>query len=426
MPMSAQGLDSILTIAWKTVTRKIFRNIVLALAVALLVSLLVFALLFNRAVHDDIEAASKKLGADLVMVPVEAIDVAEEFILESKKKDFYMDKAIFETVQELPEVQAATFQIYLETLESGCCSIVEAQVVAFDPESDFVISPWFSGEPPPLGDGEVYIGSYVYEYLGLIDTPTLFNQKVKVVGDLNETGTGLDHGIFMRVKDLDKISSTVTGEYRPGKISIIFVKFKEGVNLDDVTDKLQGMFPNTGMMTRGSIGADVRATLQDIMSVFSITIAISSALAVLLAWSTFTALANERRREVGILRAIGAHKAHIMKMFLSEASIISLIGGCIGIGIGNYLIHHLAGNFDLLSKLGAYASISWLNILYSILAMLVGIGVCLIGRNHVDWVVIPWRNGRFRLNHHIGVFLRILSEMPQDSHGRRELLSNAV
>jgi hypothetical protein len=90
-------------------------------------------------------------------------------------------------------------------------------------------------------------------------------------------------------------------------------------------------------------------------------------------------LANERRREVGILRAIGAHKSHIMKMFLSEALIISLTGGFIGIGIGNYLIHHLAGNFDLLSRLGAYTSVSLLNIFYSLLAMLIGVGVCLIG-----------------------------------------------
>ena len=76
-----------------------FRNIVLALAVALLVSLLVFALLFNRAVHDDIEAASQKLGAELVLVPVEAVQKAEEFILESQKKDFYMDREVFEKVK---------------------------------------------------------------------------------------------------------------------------------------------------------------------------------------------------------------------------------------------------------------------------------------------------------------------------------------
>lgn len=377
--MSAKSLDSILLIAWKTVSRKMFRNIVLALAVALLVSLLVFALLFNRAVHDDIEAASQKLGAELVLVPVEAVQKAEEFILESKKKDFYMDREILEEVNKFPEVSETTFQIYLQTLESGCCSIVEGQVIAYDPETDFVISPWFEEPPKTLGEGEVYIGSYVYEYLGLIKTMALFNKEVKVVGDLKETGTGLDHGIFMRVEDLNKISADVTGNYKPGLISIIFIKLKEGTDLDLFTDKIQENFPNVGMMTRGNIGADVRTTLKDITRVFSITILISSALAVLLAWSTFTALANERRREVGILRAIGAHRSHIMKMFLSEAAIISLIGGLIGIGIGNYLIHHLAGNFDLLSKLGAYASVSMLNIGYSVLAMLAGISVCLIG-----------------------------------------------
>lgn len=377
--MSQKGLDSILHIAWKTVTRKIFRNIVLALAVSLLVSLLVFALLFNRAVQDDIDAASRKLGADIVMVPAEAMEMAEEFILESKKKGFYMDKEVYEKVKSMPEIKAATYQIYLETLETGCCSIVAGQVVAFDPETDFVLAPWFSKPPPPLHQGEVYIGSYVYEYLGLIKTATLFNHKVKVVADLDETGTGLDHGLFMRVEDLDKISAEITGKYKPGEISIIFLKLNEGVDQLAFINKLSIMFPNIGMMTRGSIGANVRSTLKDITRVFSITILISSALAILLAWSTFTALANERRREVGILRAIGAHRSHIMKMFLSEAAIISLIGGIIGIGIGNYLIHHLAGNFDLLSKLGAYASISLLNVVYSIIAMVVGIGVCLIG-----------------------------------------------
>lgn len=377
--MSNKSFDSLMVTAWKTVYRKVFRNIVLALAVSLLVSLLVFALLFNRAVQDDIDAASRKLGADIVMVPAAAIEMAEEFILESKKKGFYMDMDVYEKVKNLPEIKAATYQIYLETLESGCCSIVAGQVVAFDPETDFVITPWFKEPPPPLGESEVYIGSYVYEYLGLIDTPTLFNHKVKVVGDLQETDTGLDHGLFMRVEDLNKISAQAQGKYKPGDISIVFLKVKEGVDLDALIDKMSIMFPNVGIMTPGSIGTDVRATLEDITKIFSITIIISSALAVLLAWSTFTALANERRREVGILRAIGAHRSHIMKMFLTEAAIISLIGGVIGIILGNYLIHSLAGNFELLSKLGAYASLNILNLFYSLIAMMVGIGVCLFG-----------------------------------------------
>lgn len=377
--MSTSARQSINLLAWKNVTRKIFRNVVIALAVSLLVALLVFAMLFDKAVKEDIDAATRKLGADIVLVPAEAKDIAEEFILESKEKTFYMDEFVFESIKDLPEIRNANYHIYLDTLESSCCSIEEGQVVAFDAANDFVIKPWLEGDPPPLKKGEVYVGSYVYEYLGLIDTASLFGFPVKVVGHLKETGTGLDHGIFMREDDLKRITETATGGYKRDKISIIFLKVREGYDINEVANKIQSINPTIGIMTRGTIGADVRATLKDIIQVFSITILISSTLAILLAWSTFTALANERRREVGILRAIGAHRAHILKMFLSEAMIISLIGGLLGVVTGHYLINHLAGEFHLLTRLGAIAAASTDNILISLIALLSGIAVCLVG-----------------------------------------------
>ena len=59
----------------------------------------------------------------------------------------------------------------------------------------------------------------------------------------------------------------------------------------------------------------------------------------------------ERRKEIGILRAIGASKRNISEVFNAETFIIGLLAGLIGIGItrlllipGNYLIHTIAGN----------------------------------------------------------------------------------
>ena len=183
--MAGKNAYPISTIAAKSVFRKLFRNTTLVLAVSMLVALLNFALLFNNAVKENIEATAKKLGADIVLVPAQAIDNAEEFILESKEKTFYMDKFVFDSVADMPEVKAATYQIYLSTLASGCCSIVDGQVVAFDQKSDFVITPWLE-KAKPLQEGEVYVGSYVYEYLGLINTPSLFGKKVKVAGHLKK------------------------------------------------------------------------------------------------------------------------------------------------------------------------------------------------------------------------------------------------
>ena len=57
----------------------------------------------------------------------------------------------------------------------------------------------------------------------------------------------------------------------------------------------------------------------------------------------------ERKKEIGILRAIGASKRNISQVFNAETFIIGLCAGLIGIGLslllmipGNLLIHHLA------------------------------------------------------------------------------------
>lgn len=377
--MATNSTYPLTAIVWKSVSRKIFRNMILILAVALLVALLVFALLFNKAVTEDIESAQKRLGADIIIVPAEAKGLAEEFILESKIKSFFMERSVFDAIRDLPDIKKASFQIYLNTLASGCCSIDEGQVVVFDQEEDFVVMPWLAEGPERLAAGEVYVGSYVFEYLGLINTASLFGQGVKVVGHLESTDTGLDRGVFMRISDLDKISPGAAGNYQPGKISIIFIKVRDGVSPSKVVNDIRNINPAVGIMTRGDIGGSVRNTLSDILRVFSITIGISSLLAILLAWTTFTVLANERRREVGILRAIGAHRGHIMQLFLGEAILISAIGGVLGVVSGHSLIHYLAGDFNLLSRLGTVTTFTPANIVIVLAAMTAGVLVCLIG-----------------------------------------------
>ncbi len=365
-------------IAWKGISRKLFRNIIMVCAVSMLVALLVFAMAFNKAIKDDIDKATKRLGADVVIVPSEAKGLAEEFILESREKTFYMDEFVFESLKDMEEIEKATYHIYLNTLDSGCCSIDEGQVIVFDPETDFVISPWVK-QKTQLKSGEVFVGSYVYEFLGLIDTAQLFGQGVKVVGDLQQTGTGLDNGIFMQVKDLDLISENAAGEFKKGDLSIIFLKVHKGLDVASVVAKIRTINPRIGIMTRGDIGADVRATLADIIRIFAFTIGISSFLSILLAWSTFSAMANERRREVGILRAIGAKRRHIITMFISEAAIISLLGGILGVGIGHALLYYLGSDFHLLTKIGATGASASQHIIISAIAMLAGITACLTG-----------------------------------------------
>ena len=85
----------------------------------------------------------------------------------------------------------------------------------------------------------------------------------------------------------------------------------------------------------------------------------------------------ERRKEIGILRAIGASKRNISQVFNAETFIIGACAGLIGIGLsllllipGNALIHYLAGSDDVSAVLAPGPAV--ILILLSILLTLLG------------------------------------------------------
>jgi ABC-type antimicrobial peptide transport system permease subunit len=54
---------------------------------------------------------------------------------------------------------------------------------------------------------------------------------------------------------------------------------------------------------------------------------------------------TERTREIGLRMAVGAKARHILLQFLSEAAVLSMTGGLMGIGLGllvTYLIATIA------------------------------------------------------------------------------------
>ena len=85
----------------------------------------------------------------------------------------------------------------------------------------------------------------------------------------------------------------------------------------------------------------------------------------------------ERKKEIGILRAIGASKGNISQVFNAETFIIGLCAGLIGIGLsllilipGNMLIHFLAGTDDVSAVLPVVPAV--ILILLSVALTLIG------------------------------------------------------
>lgn len=85
----------------------------------------------------------------------------------------------------------------------------------------------------------------------------------------------------------------------------------------------------------------------------------------------------ERKKEIGILRAIGASKSNISQVFNAETFIIGLLAGLFGIGItllllipGNMLIHSISGNYDINAVLPMISGV--ILVLLSVFLTLIG------------------------------------------------------
>jgi putative ABC transport system permease protein len=373
---------SFLKVALKNLKRKTFRTGVLIFAIGLLVSLLIFATSFTISVSSSLKKASDRLGADLVVIPVGARDYAEEFLLESKETSFYMPKTIIDKVKKIEGIEALTYQTYLSSIAGLCCDIAPTKIVAFDQMTDFIVKPWLQEAiGRPLGKGEVIAGYGTAENLGLgllnIEA-TIFNNRFKIVGVLEQTGTGLDNALFMTEENLQSIIASGKSPLKTGDISIIFLKLKKGLDPEYIGKVIEGNIVEVDVMARSTMGGKFLTTLADINKIFTVAILLSSLLTILLVWAIFSAIANERAREIGIMRAIGAKESHIVKLFLLEVLVLSLIGSLLGVVAGTYMSVELANSFTLIKKISASLNV-FQQVIIAIVNLLLGTGICVAG-----------------------------------------------
>ena len=148
----------------------------------------------------------------------------------------------------------------------------------------------------------------------------------------------------------------------PSEISIYPVDFDSKEHVAEILSAYNSRMEAEGMDDQVITYTDMVGTLMssvtDIIDIISyvliafvaISLVVSS---IMIGVITYISVL-ERKKEIGILRAIGASKGNISQVFNAETFIIGLCAGLIGIGLtllllipGNALIHHLAGTDNI-------------------------------------------------------------------------------
>lgn len=376
-------MPTLFSFALKNIKRKPLRTGILMFAIALLASALVFSLSFVQRVNGSIRKTSERLGADILVVPTNARSAAEEVLLENRIKSFYMDRSILDRLRAVKGVDRVTEQIYLVTMATMCCSVPEALVVAFNQDTDFIIKPWLKDKlSRPLAKGEAVAGdeSSFNIRLGLVEVDSmLFGNVFRIVSTMDKTGTGLDNAVFIGMENMEGIyASGKAKNVPPGKISVAFVKVKPGVDPATVAMEIENTFVEVDTMARKDIGKNIITTLKDMARIFTMTIALASVMAFFLVWAIFTAIANERSKEVGIMRALGAKERHILRIFLAEVLVIGVAGSLLGIAAGTGLSALFAKTFSIVKQLSTELTVPERTAI-ALVSFAGGTAICLLG-----------------------------------------------
>jgi len=121
---------------------------------------------------------------------------------------------------------------------------------------------------------------------------------------------------------------------RPGYASSIVIKVASRDLIHPLAEALKKMFPEARITEPEQIARQINR-IMDVVNATLLSIgSISLIVAALSVMNTIAMVVRERVREIGILKAIGAQRLHILAIFLSEAFLLSFIGGLVGIAIG--------------------------------------------------------------------------------------------
>jgi putative ABC transport system permease protein len=316
-------------------TKLVFKNIIrnktrfsfTLLGITIGIASLVTLLSLGSGLEREIKKQANLLGANLIVTPKGWCAYEQISVLTGEQ----LPEAIpIEDVDNISKIEGMTSIPYLT--ERSAIDNSPVPVVGILPLQMKEFKNWevTKGEYLAEEDRKSAVVGYSLEkqfQLEIGDPITIRGREFTIKGILSETGSNDDIAIFIPLKVVQDIYET--GE----KVSYIAVrvdditridqyilKIEETANVSVISDK---QLLNSVLSITGTVGNTLRliAAIAILAACFGIA-------------NTMTSAVYERKREIGILKAIGGKNRSIFGIFFLESITYGILGGLLGLVIG--------------------------------------------------------------------------------------------
>lgn len=334
-----------LKFAWQNIVRRKGQSFLTILISLLTVMVFVMIFAFYTNFQYGLVLSQQRMGADILVLPNEAKTDAYTTLYTAEPNNIYIPIEVLDSIKKIEGVAAASPQLFIQTLNASCCAVdSETRIVGFDKDTDFVLQPWFDeSNRGALADDEIIVGCNVPAYLG--NRVGILGDVLRIAGTVSPTGTGMDETYFMNIDLVKRLAATNENlkEVLPDVdletvYSAVLIKVQDGYGVDNVVANIEEVGLNVVIVATDEMVAKVKTQMTMIGQIMIWLWILLLGIAALALVGRFTSLAQVRKKEIGILRAIGGQKIDVFKLILFEALILALMGGVPGSILGIFAV----------------------------------------------------------------------------------------
>jgi len=307
-----------------------FLTVGLTVGIATIVTLVTL----TRSMSGDIERKMDEFGANILVTPqsnglsMNYGGISLGGVTFDQREIREEDLAKIKTITNHKNISAIAPKV-LGGIKIGSHDVL---LVGVDFDSELKMKQWWKifGEAPKA-DNELLIGSDTSKVLNVSsgDTVTIKGELFKVAGVLDQTGSQDDSLVFVSLRKAQKVLG------KEGVITLAEVAaLCSGCPIGDMVTQIAEKLPDAKVSAIQQV-VEGRLKALDQFKRFSYAIAgVVVFIGSLIVFITMMGSVNERTVEIGVFRAIGFRKSHIMKIILLEAALVSLLAGILGYAFG--------------------------------------------------------------------------------------------
>ncbi|MFC1980981.1 ABC transporter permease [Chloroflexota bacterium] len=322
-------------ISFSNLKRRKGRTVFLVAIVFIAVTLMVAVLTITQGMRREMNWKLNQFGANVVVVP-RTLDISLSYgrtvisTVTSEVGELTMtDANKISSIRVKESLRGVSPKLIQEAdIEGRRCIVVG---MSFPDE--LKMKPYWEIEgEPPHGSLDALLGNDIARDMKKKagDTINIKGQDFRVSGVLKKQLNQDDLLIMGDIREIGMVFG------KPGKVSIIEVAgWCAACPVETIAEQIEKKLPHAkAMVIRQLVQAEIATVdLADRFSILLIGTILVAGCAMM--FTTMMSSVVERTREIGVLRAIGFRQSHLMRIVMQEALIVSIIGGFVGIVIGN-------------------------------------------------------------------------------------------